>query len=185
MLELTIKGKDAHELFANAAQIFGLMAMGAKNVSAGAQGSASAPAEAPKPDGWQDFPPSDDVAVPEENPKVTAEPKTRKARTPKAPVVIDNEPPAETPKDEDPLGLNDVKSDAPTDAPQYTVDDMRQRVKDIIANGTARGQDMPTNVAYVRKLFAPFGVKLAAEVPPGKFAEFIEKSAPYLDGTAK
>ena len=63
---------------------------------------------------------------------------------------------------------------------------MRDRVKAILtAHTEERGKEMPEAIAYVRKLFGPFNIKLAAELKPEQFDEFMEASEAYLDGSAE
>ena len=115
-------------------------------------------------------------AVAEPNPPVVEKPK-RKAKEKAAPVD------AGIP---DFLDRNNKPAAPVDDAKQYTLDDMRDRVKAIItAHTETRGHKMQEAVAYVRELFKPFGIKLAAELKPEQFADFMAKSQPYLDGTAK
>lgn len=193
--EMKITGSDVKDFYQNAAHAFLLLSHGGNTVFA-------TPPAAPTPEQQANRDAVEKVVVAEpvgDVTKTVVEKPPRKSRTTKAPETIDVKPevvetkPAEA--DDDPLSLNDVAKPAAdrAEAPTYTVDDMRQRVREIIAahgpkskdNPNARGNDMPTCVAYVRKLFAPFGVKLAAEVPPERFAEFINASQAYLDGTAE
>lgn len=202
MIELKISGAEPREFFKNAAEAFMLLAHGGQNLFAAPPGAdvekaREVPAGTPvTADGKAvQAEPVGDVT------KTVVEKAPRKNAKNKAPETIDAKPevfetvvkgfdPAAV-VDDDPLGLNDVAK--PADEKTYTVDDMRQRVKDILAahgpktkeSPSARGNEMPVCVAYVRKLFAPFNVKLAADVPPDRFAEFMAASQPYLDGSAE
>jgi hypothetical protein len=186
MLELNIKGSDVGELYTNAMNMFVLLTKGGTAVFTPAPpADVTPPAEPPART-------AEAVAVPEANPTAVDalddKPK-RRGRPPKPAPVIEAtaDPVPETPADDDPLGLSDVKPATVEEAPaELTLDDMRDRVKAIIkAHNEDRGHGMPDCIAYVRKLFAPFGVKLAAELKPDQFAEFWSESQKYLDGSAK
>lgn len=188
-IELKITGDNAQQFYLNAANAFMLLAQGGNAIFAAK----------PTNDAPQTPPPTETAgavqeAVAEPNPPVDVKPSRTTRKKPPVTIEATAEPVAPPPPDEDPLGLNDVAKPAETET-TYTLDDMRQRVKDILAmHGPkdakdapkeARGNDMAACVAYVRKLFAPFNVKLAADLKPPQFADFMKASQAYLDGTAE
>lgn len=194
MIKLEISGGNIQEFYGNAMNALGLLASGGamQQQVAAAQQKAG---EAQQPDTSTTEAVGDPTKIPpaEKPPRRTrAKPPETIEATANKPAALTTETPAEV-VDDDPLGLGltETKS-ADAAEPTYTLDDMRKRVTDILAahgpktdkNPNARGNAMPDSIAYVRKLFAPFGVKLAAEIPPEKFGEFMAASQPYLDGTA-
>lgn len=84
-----------------------------------------------------------------------------------------------------------VKDVTPPSAPEaasaktYTVDDIRARVQKITDNAKERGDDMPAAVAYVKKLFARFGMAKVSDLPAGKYGEFMVASEKFLEAGAK
>lgn len=198
MIELNIKGKDVQELYVNGVNMLLLLTRGGQDMfqrpattaSAVPVAESSPQTESPK----DEQPDAETVVTAEPNPPVIepAPPKTRKPRTPKEPVTIeatanpqlDIVDAVNAKVDEDPFAIGEPTKPA-AEAPKLTLDDMRQRVKDIITKHTERQNAMPVCIAYVRKLFEPFGIKLAAELKPEQFDEFWRVSATYLDGSAK
>jgi hypothetical protein len=86
--------------------------------------------------------------------------------------------------------LNDDISDlggAPAEtAKELTLDgDIKPRLQAISAACTKRGMSMPETVAYIQKLYGPFGIAKAPQLKPEQFAEFLEASEAYLNGTAE
>jgi hypothetical protein len=86
--------------------------------------------------------------------------------------------------------LNDDISDlggAPAEtAKELTLDgDIKPRLQAISAACTKRGMSMPETVSYIQQLYAPFGIAKAPQLKPEQFAEFLEASEAYLDGTAE
>jgi hypothetical protein len=63
-------------------------------------------------------------------------------------------------------------------------DDIIPRLMAIQAAHTKRGNDMPTVVKYIQKLYGPFGIANAKNLKPEQFAEFLEASEAYLSGEA-
>jgi hypothetical protein len=63
-------------------------------------------------------------------------------------------------------------------------DDIIPRLIAIQAAHTKRGNDMPTVVKYIQKLYGPFGIANAKNLKPEQFAEFLEASEAYLSGEA-
>ncbi|MEY9506949.1 hypothetical protein ABIE87_006507 [Bradyrhizobium diazoefficiens] len=69
---------------------------------------------------------------------------------------------------------------------ELTLDgDIKPRLQAISAACTKRGMSMPDTVAYIQKLYAPFGIAKAPQLKPEQFEEFMEASEAYLDGTAE
>lgn len=70
-------------------------------------------------------------------------------------------------------------------AKTYTLDgDIKPRLQAIQKAHAERGNDMPACVAYLLKLYGPFGIKHCKELKPEQFAEFMEASEGYLSGEA-
>lgn len=77
---------------------------------------------------------------------------------------------------------------APKDVAQaktYTVEDIRARVQKITDNAKERGDDMPAAVAYVKKLFARFGMAKVSDLPAEKYGEFMTASEKFLAAGAE
>jgi hypothetical protein len=71
-------------------------------------------------------------------------------------------------------------------AKELTLDgDIKPRLQAISAACTKRGMSMPETVAYIQKLYGPFGIAKAPQLKPEQFEEFMEASDAYLDGTAE
>lgn len=70
-------------------------------------------------------------------------------------------------------------------AKTYTVEDIRARVQKITDNAKERGDDMPAAVAYVKKLFARFGMAKVSDLPAEKYGEFMMASEKFLEAGAK
>lgn len=71
-------------------------------------------------------------------------------------------------------------------AKELTLDgDIKPRLQEISAACTQRGMTMPATVAYIQKLYGPFGIAKAPQLQPEQFAEFMEASEAYLDGSAE
>lgn len=69
--------------------------------------------------------------------------------------------------------------------PVLTLDgDIRPRLRAIQAAHSARGHDMKSVVAYIMKLYGPFGITKGDQLKPEQFAEFMEASEGYLSGEA-
>lgn len=190
-MKIEITGKDVQELYVNGVNTLLLLTRGGQemfkpvpqapaepppSVDAGAQ--VNAPVEPP-------------VEAPVVEPEILPPPPKTRTRKPKPePAVIDAAFDVTPPAKEE-SGIPDFlqrETDAPkeqTKAEPLTLDDMRQRVKDIVAAHAARSKPMPECVAYVRQLFEPFGIKLAADLTPEQYAEFWKVSQGYLDGTTK
>jgi hypothetical protein len=170
MLKIEISGRDVGELYANSVNLTLLLARGGealfKPQPVAESDNQTAPVDV-KPE-----------AVAEPNPPVVDKPAKAKRTKPAQTIEA-------TANADDALGLSDAKPAAKEKAKALTLDDMRDRVKAIIKAHEGRGNDMPKCVAYVRQLFEPFGIKLAAELKPEQFDEFMAKSQAYLDGTAK
>lgn len=62
--------------------------------------------------------------------------------------------------------------------------DIRPRLRAIQKACTDRHLDMAATVAYVQKLYGPFGIAKAEQLKPEQFAEFLEMSDAYLSGEA-
>lgn len=190
MIELKITGNDANELFVKAAQTLGLLVQGgqalaAQQMKANAPTAPAAPADDRPPQTENladDVQPPCDVepatleAVPEANPKAVDFPadeldsaKTRKPRASRAKAATVETAPA-----------------APAAEPEqtYTIDDIRNRMRNILAEHQKRGHDMPAVTTYAKGLLAKFDVKSAAEIPAERYGEFMAASQAYLDGTA-
>lgn len=197
MLKIEITGNTSDELYANAVTMLYMVTRGGQAIAAEREQAqrnvdiAKTTELAPQQETAAEV-----VAEPLANPKA-ADPQEKKTRAKKDKPVVDVTPTVV--EDADPLGLGAV-----TAQPALTAEDMRQRVKDIIAADSkrfyaaieaddvlsgdalqkARDEVLPQCIAYIRKLFAPFGVQLAADVKPEDFAKFLEISQAYLDGTA-
>lgn len=171
MIELKITGSDVRDFWIQSANTLALILNGGKTAFPPEQGPT--PATPPTTPNVPPADPVDDVT------KTVVEPAPR-TRKPKATTIEAkaNKPAPVVPNDPLPPAL------AATPA-TLTADNMRERVRDIIAAHKTRGHEMPACVEYVQKLFKPFAIDQAAKVPPERFAEFIEASKPYLDGTAK
>lgn len=71
-------------------------------------------------------------------------------------------------------------------AKELTLDgDIKPRLQAIAAACTKRGMSMPDTVAYCQKLYGPFGIAKAPQLKTEQFAEFMEASEAYLDGSAE
>lgn len=85
--------------------------------------------------------------------------------------------------------LNDDISDVggkPVEKKELTLDgDIRPRLQAIQAACTKRGMTMPQCVAYIQKLYGPFGIANAKQLKPEQFEEFLEASEAYLSGEAE
>lgn len=69
--------------------------------------------------------------------------------------------------------------------PELTLDgDIRPRLQAIQKAHTERGHDMPAVVAYIQKLYGPFGIAKIPQLKPEQFEEFMEASEGYLSGEA-
>jgi hypothetical protein len=85
--------------------------------------------------------------------------------------------------------LNDPVPDlggAPADTKkELTLDgDIKPQLQAISAACTKRGMSMPDTVAYIQKLYAPFGIAKAPQLRPEQYEEFLEASESYLSGEA-
>lgn len=63
-------------------------------------------------------------------------------------------------------------------------DDIIPRLQAIQKACTARGMSMPACVAFIQKLYGPFGIANAKQLKPEQFEEFLEASEAYLKGDA-
>lgn len=83
--------------------------------------------------------------------------------------------------------LNDPLPASMTDEPAKELTlagDIIPRLMAIQAAHTKRGNDMPTCVKFIQKLYGPFGIANAKNLKPEQFAEFMEASEAYLTGEA-
>ena len=168
MIQLTISGDDPTKFYNEAMNALLLLAQGGNQVfkpsTPPVVDQPVAPVEVSAPDGGEPLP----------NPPVAEEAPAPKKRGPKPRVEKIIEAVAEP----DPV--------LPVEKPrEFTLDDMRDRVKAIVQAHKDRGNEMPECVAYARKLFAPFGIRLAADLKPEQFDDFWAASQAYLDGTGQ
>jgi hypothetical protein len=63
--------------------------------------------------------------------------------------------------------------------------DIRPRLRAIQEAHEKRGHDMKECVAYLLKLYEPFGIKNAKLLKPEQFEDFMKASEAFLDGSAK
>jgi hypothetical protein len=92
-------------------------------------------------------------------------------------------------KNTEPKILNDDISDVGKtiehEPQKLTLDgDIRPRLREIQKACQERGLDMKASVAYILKLYGPFGVQKADQLKEAQFAEFMEASEAYLKGEA-
>ena len=86
-------------------------------------------------------------------------------------------------KDTEPKVLNDEMPDLGAKA--LTLDgDIRPRLRAIQQACTKRNMDMAETIAYIQKLYGPFGIAKAEQLKPEQFAEFMDLSDAYLSGEA-
>ena len=172
MIELKITGNNVHELFTNAAQTFMLLAQGGNTLFA-----QTAPVESPP-------------LVPEPAP-IEAEiipPKPEKPKRTRAAEVVEAKP---LPEGGDPI------PDFLDRAKTPTLEECRARTKDIIkkfeddtyaamnkprADATQEDKDavMTKTMAFMMKVFEPFGIKKAPDLKPAQFVEYLAATAKYL-----
>lgn len=70
-----------------------------------------------------------------------------------------------------------------TGAKPLTLDgDIRPMLRAIQKAHSERGNDMPACVAYIQKLYGPFGIAKADQLKPESFVEFMDAAKAYLDG---
>lgn len=174
MLKIEITGNTSDELYANAVTMLYMVTRGGQAIAVEREAAAknAALAEAMSITGKGEAAPE---VEPLENPKASDPlPAEKKTRKPKAAPVIE---------DKDPFGLG-LETAEPAPA-ELTLGDIRKRVQDIIAaHSEQRKVPMDECIAYVRKLFAPFGIKMAADLKPEQWTAFYAASQAYLDGTA-
>lgn len=176
MIELKITGTDVKDFWTQSANALALILNGGRSAfPAGATPGQGAQQPASE-DAADDAP---QTATPVGNSTKMVEETTagKRGQRRKPPVTIEGkaEKTPELPKGGDAV---------PDMTGEITVDTIRGRVREIIEAHTARGNDMPACVAYVQRLFKPFGIDQAAKCPPAKFAAFLKASEPYLAGTA-
>lgn len=63
--------------------------------------------------------------------------------------------------------------------------DIRPMLRAIQKEHSARGHDMSACVAWIQRLYSPFGIAKADQLKPEHFAEFMDAAQAYLDGTAE
>lgn len=77
-----------------------------------------------------------------------------------------------------------IEHDA-NEKPSLTLDgDIRPRLREIQQACVKRGLEMPAVIAYIQKLYEPFGIAKAEQLKPDQFEEFLEMSDAYLSGEA-
>lgn len=179
MLKLEIMAKDPMDLFEQIGRVCVALAPGLKGVSEADLAQRADPNII-------------DVEATEVDPKdPKSETETTQRRKPGRPPK--SAAAAETEQSQDDL-LGDDKSAKPPK--ELTMDDMRQRVKEIIDAHAARGNERNACVDYVRHLFNGFRIgdgennvmrpiQKVAELPASDFARFWSESQGYLDGTVK
>lgn len=128
---------------------------------------------------------SDEVSVPPEPPKS----ERRKPGRPKgSPLRVSQAVEAELPSNA-PVETTEhsqfIRQIEEVPEKTYTREDCRDAVRQILAAHTKRGNDMPACVEYVKKLFIPFGIKQAAEIPEDRMAEFVAAAQHYIAGTVE
>lgn len=170
MIKLEITGNDPKDFYVQCANALLLVVNGGERVFSA---KPDTPPQQNTGSGSTDAVPVGDAT---KMPPADKPPRNRKP----ASIELKANKPAEMPEGGDAVPDMTNKPDV-----ELTAEGMKQRVRDIIEAHTARGNDMPTCVAYVQKLFKPFNIEQAAKVPAARFAEFMAASEPYLDGTAK
>ena len=158
MHELKITGETPEALYLNAVNMLAIFLRGATTPVPSAQVVGEAPSEAAVSRTSDAVQPEPEVIPPA--------PKARKGK-----------------KDTEPKVLNDEMPDLGAKA--LTLDgDIRPRLRAIQQACTKRNMDMAETIAYIQKLYGPFGIAKAEQLKPEQFAEFMDLSDAYLSGEA-
>lgn len=118
------------------------------------------------------FPPSDTVGEEEQIPRDPPAEKAKRGRKPKAPeMTLQREQQPET----------------QTEAPAISVDDIRDRVRQVINSCKASLPDDEKQpdakaVEHTSKLFAKFDIKKVSDLSADRYAEFMTESEKWLNG---
>lgn len=171
MHRLEITGETPESLYLNVVKTLSVFLRGAQPIAPVEAGDDAAPASVA---GSEDI--ADEGSKPsaagQSEPEIIPPEKTKHA--------------ARGSKNTEPKVLNDEIPDLTgAVAKELTLDgDIRPRLMAIQKACTARGMTMPECVAYIQKLYGPFGVAKAPQLKPEQFAEFMEASEAYLSGEA-
>jgi hypothetical protein len=176
MHRLEITGNTPEELYFNCIKTLSIMLKGA--------GSTATPVNEPVQDAPSATEEDQRIVEVQRNPADGADKSVEQEIIPPAPKKRGPKPKAKTEE------LNDDVPDlggAPAETKkELTLDgDIKPRLQAISAACTKRGLSMPETVAYIKRLYGPFGIAKAPQLKPEQFAEFMEASEAYLDGTAE
>jgi hypothetical protein len=174
LLRLEITGTTPDELYFNTVKMLSLLLKGGATPAPAepADDAPSAPATPIPPVQVAELPATADGASNDPAPKRRGRPKVEKAESAKSAEL--NDP------------LPDLAAKTEVSVPkELTLDgDIRPRLREILTAHQERGHTMEVSIAYIQKLYGPFGIAKAEQLKPEQYAEFFEASESYLKGEA-